>query len=112
LFLLSPRVALHEGRELPFRLIPRLPEPLLLLEGGFVSRLLQPLGGGIKRRRQSRLRRQRVDNQNEIAKGAFRVGITAGEGEGQSSFLARLLGKRGSANLGQYGIKPLLIKLG
>jgi hypothetical protein len=55
--------------------------------------------------------RQCVDDQNEIARSTFRVGITAVEGEGQSAFQAQPLGKRGDASLDQYGMKALWIKL-
>src|SRR3954471_17122360 len=73
---LPSAVALDQGGKLPLRLGAGRPQPLLLLERGLVSHLLQPGGRCFQRRIQPRLSCQRVDDQNEIATSAFRIGIS------------------------------------
>jgi hypothetical protein len=83
------------------------PEPLLLLEGGFVPLILQPGSGRAQRGVQPGPRRQCLDNQNEIALRTFRVCIAAGEGKGQSCFPAQFLDLKSRASGPQYGSKPI-----
>src|SRR3712207_5682118 len=74
----SASVAFDQRRQLPVRLVPCRPQPLLLLKGGLVAFFLQPgrsrLEGGV----QSRPCRQGVDHQNEVSARSFRIGITTG----------------------------------
>src|SRR3954468_18746204 len=109
--ILPSAVALDQGGKLPLRLGAGRPQPLMLLERGLVSYLLQLGGTCFQRRIQPRLSCQRVDDQNEIATSAFRIGISAGEGKGQTSLQAQLLRQSRHASGCQYGMKALRIKL-
>src|SRR3954454_6500517 len=106
----SAGAALDQRRQPPFRLVPRRPEPLLLQERRFVPLLLQPGRRRVQRGGKSGLGRQRVDDQNEIATGTFRVRVTAGEGERLTSRIAQPVRQSGQAGRGQYGIEPFGIK--